>query len=58
MAQRVVLFCVKSIWKEDIPIPKWLQYSTSLCMCKADQVNIKKGLGLAGKPKDPRWFVW
>lgn len=31
-----------------------LQYSTSLCMCRADQVNIKKGLGLAGKPKDPR----
>ena len=31
----------------------------SSCVCRADQVSIKKGLGLAGKPKDefiPRWI--
>ena len=39
-----------------------LQYTTvplNSCVCRADQVSIKKGLGLAGKHRDeliPRWI--
>ena len=47
-------------WESDLQeiLLQYVTIPSSSCVCRADQVSIKKGLGLAGKPKDefaPRW---